>query len=140
MGFCRNKPQRQNDRGSYPDRKHGILNDNAPTHFSTHRTFTHVDVVMCSASIAPRLTCSTLDCLHGSDHFPLVTQLMSGTLNPGTPKPKFKTDNANWSKFQSVACDIIAKTPKTCNINKEAGLVHKAIRMAAHYSIPQTHS
>ena len=52
-----------------------VLNDGSPTHFSTHQSFTHVDVTTCSSNIFPLCSWKVLRDLHGSDHFPLMIEI-----------------------------------------------------------------
>jgi len=33
-----------------------LLNDMSPTHYSTHNTFTHIDLSLATADIAPKIT------------------------------------------------------------------------------------
>jgi len=53
----------------------------SPTHFSTHNTYTHIDLTLCSPILAPHAKWKILNDLHGSDHFPIITTLFP-TTNP----------------------------------------------------------
>ena len=82
-----------------------VLNDGSPTHFSTHHTFTHVDITLFSSVLSPKCEWAILDDLHGSDHYPIITKVFNCT-NPSSSKhkPKFKTDAANWEKYKTIIC------------------------------------
>ena len=116
-----------------------VLNDGSPTHFSTHKTFSNIDITLCSSSLSPKCTWSILDDLHGSDHFPIVTKLHLG---PKTdylkPKPKFKLDEANWKKYQKIIDVKLLHSEISEEVNNEAAKIQKIIRFSAHNSIPQT--
>ncbi|XP_049316160.1 RNA-directed DNA polymerase from mobile element jockey isoform X1 [Bactrocera dorsalis] len=114
-----------------------VLNDRSPTHFSSHKTFTHIDIALCSASIAHKLCSYTLEDLHNSDHFPIITSLITPMQYIIKPRSKFLTDKADWLKYcsllnTSTSAEIISE-----NINAEASKIKRIIRSAAHISIPQ---
>ena len=115
-----------------------VLNDGSPTHLSTHNTLTNVDICFGSASISTKLTCSTLSNLGGSDHFPLITAINTGTMNDFVFKPKFIFEKADWDRFSSIVTRNMNKFPPSDNINKEAVELQKILRSAAHLSIKQT--
>ena len=77
-----------------------VLNDESPTHFSTHHTFTDVNITLCSSVLSPKCKWAMLDDLHGSDRYPIITKVFNCT-NPSSSKhkPKFKADAANWEKI-----------------------------------------
>ena len=116
-----------------------VLNDGSPTHFSTHKSLTHVDLSLCSSTLAPKCCWEAFENLHGSDHFPILTTL-SSTLKYEKIKPqkKFKTDIANWESYQIICEDLCNKFAISTNINQEASKLNKIIRSAANTSIPQT--
>lgn len=92
-----------------------------PQRISQHTRLSHI--LMCAyapTSLAPKVSCSTLSQLHGSDHFPLLTKILLARSNPGTPKPKFIIEKANWEKFQLSANVTMSKYPLSSNVNKEA--------------------
>jgi len=95
-----------------------VLNDGAATHFTTHQTFTHVDICMCSAILAPKLSSSTFDLLHGSDHFPILTRLGTNGSNNGTPQTKFILDRANWPKFTEKTDFFLSQHQISSNVCK----------------------
>uniref|UniRef100_W8BNQ0 Putative RNA-directed DNA polymerase from transposon X-element n=1 Tax=Ceratitis capitata TaxID=7213 RepID=W8BNQ0_CERCA len=115
-----------------------VLNDGAPTHFSTHKTFTNPDITFSSASIAPKLTTRTLDELHNSDHFPILTTISKPSINKLKPRAKFLIEKADWQKFSVIAINTSHQTPVSNNINAEAAAIKRIIRTAAHIAIPQS--
>lgn len=73
-----------------------VLNNGSPTHFSTHNTFSHIDITFCSSQLAPMCSWKTLSSLYGSDHYPILITVEKSLFH--TKKnftPKFKTDRAN---------------------------------------------
>lgn len=118
----------------------GILNDGAPTHLSTHNSFTHIDLTCCSADLLAKTNWTTLDDLHNSDHFPILTTVNTErTTFQTTKKTKFKTDHANWPLFKKKTLELLSTKNISFKNNKEAAILLKGIRTAADFSIPQTH-
>ena len=74
-----------------------VLNDGALTHFSTHKTFTNVDLSFCSTVLATKCQWKILSDLYGSDHYPIITKIAFGNNYKELikPKPKFKLVAAN---------------------------------------------
>ncbi|XP_049304580.1 uncharacterized protein LOC125776485 [Bactrocera dorsalis] len=114
-----------------------VLNDGSPTHFSTHSTFTHIDLTLSSPSLSNNSSWHLIDDLQGSDHFPILIKILTSRPTiPFSPRIKFKTDRADWNKFES-ACDFYSKSfPTSSNINQDTSNIHKAIRCASNVSIP----
>lgn len=48
-----------------------LLNDGSPTHFSTHNSFSHIDLSFASPELAIGSHWKVFEDLHGSDHFPV---------------------------------------------------------------------
>ncbi|XP_017465627.1 PREDICTED: RNA-directed DNA polymerase from mobile element jockey-like [Rhagoletis zephyria] len=115
-----------------------ILNDGSPTHFSTHNTLTHIDLTLCSASLSPKVSWRLLDDLHCSDHFPIVFTIPSRPLNFFKPRVYFKTDLADWAKFEDACETFSCYFPVSSNINQETSCIQKIIRSAANKAIPLT--
>jgi exonuclease III len=117
------------------------LNDGSPTHFSTHGTFTCIDLTLCSPQILPLTSWTVDDDLHGSNHFPIITQIRLDN-HPKTLKKKptqYNCNKANWEKFRNKLLQLNIDLPSQ-NVNKEAALILKKLRTAANYSIPTTHN
>jgi len=107
-----------------------LLNDKSPTHFSTHNTYTHIDLSLCSATLAPHAKWEILNDLHGSDHFPIVLKLIFKTI--------FILKKANWEQYESLTHKHKEIFPTSVNVNKEAAQINKIILHSANISIPQT--
>ncbi len=73
-----------------------ILNNDSPTHISTHSSLTNVDITLSSSQISPRMNWEVSSDLHGSDHFPILITIQ---VNLHSIKynhlPKFKPHLAN---------------------------------------------
>ena len=136
---------RSNKRGNilsnYIDNSNYIcLNNGNPTHFTTHNTFTHIDLTLCTPNIAIDAQWTTGNDLCGSDHFPIVISLFnSQCFHFSTTKPKFQIDSANWDLFQKNLDLLSESIQLSSNINKEAANLNKIILQSAHRSIPQAH-
>ena len=110
-----------------------------PTHFSTHKTFTNVDISLVSVNLATICEWKILNNLFGSDHNPIFIHIFNGHNSyPCKPTPKFKTHCANWSKFIQMTDKFLKQRTPCTNINKEAAQIQKSIVSAAHHSISQT--
>uniref|UniRef100_A0A0K8VN14 Putative RNA-directed DNA polymerase from transposon X-element n=1 Tax=Bactrocera latifrons TaxID=174628 RepID=A0A0K8VN14_BACLA len=117
-----------------------VLNDGQPTHFSTHNSFTHVDIVLSTASIAHKLSSLILKDFHNSDNFPIVTTLSTPSLHTIKPRAKFLTEKADWAKYCSLISSFILEKAISSNINAEASTIKSVILSAAHLAIPQTNT
>lgn len=116
-----------------------ILNNGSPTHFSTHNTFSHVDISLCSSQIAPLCSWKTLPNLYGSDHYPILITIEKNVDYTKTIfVPKFKTELANWPLFQENCKRNLEKTTMIQNINQQVAVFTKSLKSAANISIPQT--
>ena len=107
-----------------------ILNNGQPTHFSTHNTFTHVDISCCSPSLYPICKWSITDDLHHSDHYPIVIDL---DLNTGSQSkicyktpPKFALEKADWEKFNKIISNELENRPFVKSSNKDAATMKKS--------------
>ena len=77
-----------------------VLNNDQPTYFSTHNSFTNVDIILCSSRLCTFISWSISDSLHGSDLFPITTSIFKSYTSNYKNRTIFKTDLANWSKYQ----------------------------------------
>jgi len=130
---------RANSRGNivarFVDRSHYILlNDKSPTHYSTHNTFTHIDLSLATADKAPEITWSVIDDLHGSDHFPILISMFPNTSShPFLAKPSFNLNKADWKLFSNTITQLSFFTqPCNSNVNKEAAQIKKTLIQSAH--------
>ena len=65
-----------------------------------------IDMSICSSNILLDFTWSVDDELHGSDHYPIVLKHISNT--PSNASPKWKIEEANWSKYtQEIQMDRV---------------------------------
>ena len=117
-----------------------ILNDGRPTHFSTHGTFSHIDLSCCSPSLFPIISWNISDDLYNSDHYPILLTLNLTRNNNNKEKiiPKFVLKHANWNQFSEIVDKELKSTPASISCNKEAAIIKKSIRKAANIAIPQT--
>ena len=92
-----------------------LLNDGSPTHFSTHNTFTHIDISCCSPILYPLTSWNILEDLHNSDHFPIIIHIqISPNKTRTAPILKFKTDLANWDRYKILTNNYLnAIVPST---------------------------
>lgn len=115
-----------------------ILNNGAPTHLSTHNSLTHVDLTLVTPSLIPNCKWEISNDLHGSDHFPITTTLQSHLKTENHYPPiKFKTDQADWKKFNAHCMEHFTFS-STSDVNLFAARITKAVKTAANLSIPQT--
>lgn len=115
-----------------------ILNDGSNTHFSTHKTFSAIDLTICSPQLLPISTWAVIDDLHNSDHFPIITSINSSIPIAKLPPkpPQYNCKHANWIKFQENISNNSINSVPSSNINKEAATIVKIIRSSANSSIP----
>lgn len=76
-----------------------LLNDKSPTHFTTHNTFTHIDLSLCPSNLATYTKWTRSDDLSGSDHFPLILDIFEIPQHPALPRSNFKLNKANWELY-----------------------------------------
>ena len=116
-----------------------LLNDGSPTHFSTHGTFSHIDISFCSSAMASQAIWRIEENLSGSDHFPIyITLFPPPYINRQKLKPKFNTKLANWDKYQNSCTSLHKARPPSDNINREAANICKIILQSANVSIPRS--
>ena len=75
------------------------LNNNCPTYETTVGTYTHIDVTVCSMTLATKLTWSTLPDNYTSDHFPIVIRSNLHNIRNLEKEPKYKLQEADWKFF-----------------------------------------
>ena len=115
-----------------------LLNNSQPTHFSTHRTFTNIDITLCSPELYTFSKWHVFDSLHGSDHFPIEIELFHKPQKTTKNRTIFKTDQADWSKFQSLGTKYIKLDETNNNTNCLAARFHKGIIKCANESMPKS--
>ena len=78
-----------------------ILNENKPTHYHVQTdVFTAIDLSVCSSDVFNDFKWTVDDCLHSSEHFPIIVKVNEYT--PYTHIPKFNYDKADWSSFKAL--------------------------------------
>ena len=78
-----------------------LLNENQKTHYSAqHNSYSLIDLSICTTDCCPDFTCSVVDDLYGSDHFPVIIEKID-VLPPSEPTFRFKTEKADWNKFKN---------------------------------------
>mgnify|MGYP004573409177 CR=1 FL=1 len=114
-----------------------LLNDGSPTHFSTHNTFTHLDITISTSALKIHCDWTILNDLYGSDHFPIKTTLFPLT-NPEIEhfRPKFLIKKADWTKFEFKSQIYNLEQNYSVNINKESANIKRIILKSANDSIP----
>ena len=119
-----------------------LLNDGSNTHFSTHNSFTAIDLSICSPNLFPTTEWRVINDLHNSDHFPILISIKSNnSQNKIPPKPsRFNCKLANWNVYQNHILNDTDKIAPSSNINKETANITKIIRSSANRSIPVTNT
>ena len=113
-----------------------VLNDGTPTHFSTHNTFSHIDLTISSLSIVPMCRWQVIEDLHNSDHYPILTQVQTNSQYPQTKLSKFNIKKANWVTYQNKIFQFNQHFSTSLNVNKEAASIRNIIKLSANESIP----
>nr|WP_160869998.1 reverse transcriptase domain-containing protein [Pantoea sp. Taur] len=114
-----------------------ILNTGEPTFLSsTYRTYSAIDLSLCSPSLFQIIDWTVLPDPYSSDHFPLQLKL-SNIFDNDNRKPRWIFEKADWSLFSALA-----NPPPTSasNLSVENGCkaITEAILLAAESSIPKT--
>ncbi|XP_066958829.1 uncharacterized protein [Macrobrachium rosenbergii] len=75
-----------------------ILDENKPTHFDQRtKSYSHIDLSLCSQDLADKYFWNTYDDLCGSDHFPVLINILNFTGEVAINK--FYVNKANWGDF-----------------------------------------
>jgi len=115
------------------------LNNGSPTHFTTHHTFTHIDLSIASPLLSLSSKWYTDNSLSGSDHYPIHIDLFEQNITCPVERPRFNLKKANWPLFQEISEKLSNERFPSSNINKEAANITKIIIQAANETIPQSH-
>lgn len=91
-----------------------ILNSGSPTRrTSPAQQASVVDLSLCSPDLASLLEWDTLYSTHGSDHFPILIPYPRSTNNSyRKPAVKYKINEADWGKFNSIVFSKIKQSPQ----------------------------
>ena len=114
-----------------------ILNEDSPTHYSFQTgTYSCIDLSICSSDCVADFTWGTDGDLRGSDHYPIVINVLGCSAPARSSTRRWNTKRADWSKFRSLSA------------YRGAGLLHSVDRMveafedhvgtAASQSMPQS--
>lgn len=116
-----------------------ILNNGSATHYSSHGTFTNIDLTIISTVLAIHSHCEIETDLSGSDHFPMITSLFPNNdyVNSPNMRPRFNLKKAKWEVYKKLSENYSASRAISSNINKEAANIHKIILQTANESILQ---
>lgn len=79
-----------------------ILNDGSPTHLHDYNgTLTHIDISLCTPSLAPKLNWKCHESLHGSDHFPISISFLPHS-STSQQQIRWNTKHANWNTYNQI--------------------------------------
>ena len=83
-----------------------LMNDKSNTymHYPTS-SFSSIDLSLCHPSLFLDLYWSVCKDQHQNDHFPIIIERNTPTVED--PNPKWKLNKANWEVFQSLCTDTI---------------------------------
>lgn len=114
-----------------------IINGNSPTHFcSATGKHSYIDLSLSSPQILSRIEWRVSDDLYGSDHYPIVIDIIGR--QPPPPRPsRWNTKEADWSKYQNLA-QLNHLNFSLTNINELYLELTNALLSAAEKSIPKT--
>ena len=115
-----------------------FLNAGLPTHFASHfRTFSHIDLSICSPSLFPLLEWSPADSLHDSDHYPLILRWSSFGTSLCCRHPRWITSRADWPAFQD-ACTVTFPSIASLDVDSAVDCINSTFLSAAAVSIPRS--
>ena len=115
-----------------------FLNTGLPTHFASHfRTFSHIDLSICSSLLFPLLEWSLADSLHDSDHYPLILHLSPSEASLGSRHPHWITIWADWPAFQE-ACTATFPSIASLDVDSAVDCLTSTLVAAATVSIPRS--
>lgn len=116
-----------------------LLNTGQPTHFSSaNKSFSAIDLSICHAKIASKLTWSTLSDLAGSDHFPIIIDNIRKSTQPSSHHKKWKISKADWELFAMTLNLSTLTSHQRDNVDQLAEKITKTIIDAAKKAIPST--
>ena len=105
------------------------------THFSRrHKTFSHVDLSICSIDLIDSFTWEVDECYHNSDHTPVF--LTSNTPRPTGGIQRWITAKADWDKYRDligIDADMLRELP---DIDTAENVFSDTILYAADKAIP----
>ena len=112
-----------------------LLNDQHKTHYNIQNdTSTLIDLSISSANACLDFSASVVECRHGSDHHPVKIEKTEIPVI-AEPSLRFKTEKANWTKFNQLT-DNFSPADQTADINEKVAHLTKFILETAEASIP----
>lgn len=118
------------------DRPISLLSTGAPTHYHIQTgTSSCIDLTFSSTQCSDDFNYTTIEDLHGSDHYPIVLTFKERPNNI-VAFPRFKLQNADWCKFERLTQTDL--NPNTGDIDDVVERVCEKIMGAAEESIPRT--
>ena len=117
-------------------REVAILNDDNPTHFHIQTgTHSNIDLSIVSANIELDFTWRVMEDLHGSDHYPILLEKVTGIPDCGVPR--WQLDRADWKLFRSIAV-LQGTVEEFQSVQEAANHLTSRIHLAAVNSIPKS--
>ena len=114
-----------------------FLDKDSSTHFSRrHKTFSHVDISLCSIDLIDTFQWEVDEDYHNSDHAPIY--LTSNNPRPVGGASRWLTKKANWPAYQGkteLTLDAIHEDP---DVDTTANFLENVIATAAAETIPQS--
>ena len=108
------------------------LNTGSPTYISSQGQFSHIDLSLCSAILAPSLQWSVSPDPLNSDHFPIIieTAIDHGIV---PQSPRWCVDQANWGRFNELVLFPVVYT----NPTEDCLAITSSLFEAATLSVPR---
>lgn len=79
-----------------------LLNDGSPTRFNIYNgTTSAIDLTFCSSNIFPKLHWKVCPLLYSSDHYPVVTKILTSSMCHRLLPQKWHFKDADWDFFRS---------------------------------------
>ena len=120
----------------FQEREVAILNDDAPTHLHIpNGTFSNIDLSIVSANIALDFTWRVMEDLHGSDHYPILLEKVTGIPDCGVPR--WRLERADWNLFSSLAM-VQCSCEEFQTVQEATDHITSQIRLAAEISVPRS--
>ena len=120
----------------FQEREVAILNDDTPTHFHIQTgTFSNIDLSIVSANIALDFTWRVMEDLHGSDHYPILLEKVTGIPDCGVPR--WRLERADWNLFSSLAL-VQGSCEEFQSVQEATDHITSQIRLAAEISVPRS--
>ena len=113
-----------------------LLNTDSPTHLHIqNKTFSNIDLSICSSELLLDMKWDVLEDPHGSDHFPIKISFLD--MHPTPLAPRWAIKRADWNFFlQCLPFDLDVDDFEDVEHASQYFINH--ILMAAHASIPMT--